>query len=47
MVKEYEAAWCVQMKDTFAVALKDILHIWKAEVLVLSEKMAREHSIIA
>ena len=47
MVKEYEAAWCVQMKDTLAVALKDILHIWKAEVLVLSEEMAREHSIIA
>lgn len=47
VVKEYEAAWCVQMKDTLAVALKDILRIWKAEVLVLSEEMAREHSIIA
>ena len=47
VVKEYEAAWCVQMKDTLAVALKDILRIWKAEVLVLSEEMARKHSIIA
>lgn len=46
VVKAYEAAWCVQMKDALAITLKDILRIWDAEVIVLSEEMARESSII-
>ena len=46
IVRQHEVSWCPPLQDALRREMRHILRLWKADVMVINERMARAKGVI-